>query len=205
MTVLYPFLQLYNVHKRFGRHVVLETLVLDVDQGEFLFLLGPSGCGKTTLLRLIAGLEPLTAGQILQAGRDVTRLPATERDFGIVFQSYALFPNLTVAENIAYGLQNRKQRRTQIAARVQELLQLVGLQGLDPRYPAQLSGGQQQRVALARALAPGPLAASARRTALCPGCSCARQLAGGDQTLAAPFGHHDDHGDPRPGRSVDHG
>jgi iron(III) transport system ATP-binding protein len=156
MTVLDPFLQLYNVHKHFGRHVVLETLVLDVDQGEFLFLLGPSGCGKTTLLRLIAGLEPLTAGQILQAGRDVTRLPAAERDFGIVFQSYALFPNLTVAENIAYGLQNRKQGRTQIAARVQELLQLVGLQGLAPRYPAQISGGQQQRVALARALAPAP-------------------------------------------------
>lgn len=151
-----PYLQLQNVHKRFGKTVALDNISLDVQSGEFLFLLGPSGCGKTTLLRIIAGLEELDQGRVIQAGRDVTRLPASRRDFGIVFQSYALFPNLTVADNIAYGLKNQKLPKAQIAARVAELLQLVGLQGLDRRYPAQLSGGQQQRVALARALALSP-------------------------------------------------
>ncbi|MCS6827344.1 MAG: putative 2-aminoethylphosphonate ABC transporter ATP-binding protein [Caldilinea sp.] len=151
-----PYLQLQQIHKRFGKTVALENISLDVQAGEFLFLLGPSGCGKTTLLRIIAGLEEPTSGRIVQAGRDVTRLPASHRDFGIVFQSYALFPNLTVADNIAYGLKNQKLPKAQIAARVQELLRLVGLQGLDRRYPAQLSGGQQQRVALARALALSP-------------------------------------------------
>jgi iron(III) transport system ATP-binding protein len=151
-----PYLQLQHIHKRFGKTVALEDVSLDVWAGEFLFLLGPSGCGKTTLLRIIAGLEEPTAGRIVQAGRDVTQLPASHRDFGIVFQSYALFPNLTVADNIAYGLKNQKLPRAQIASRVQELLRLVGLQGLERRYPAQLSGGQQQRVALARALALSP-------------------------------------------------
>lgn len=151
-----PYLQLQNVYKRFGKTVALDNISLDVQSGEFLFLLGPSGCGKTTLLRIIAGLEELDQGRVIQAGRDVTRLPASRRDFGIVFQSYALFPNLTVADNIAYGLKNQKLPKAQIAARVAELLQLVGLQGLDRRYPAQLSGGQQQRVALARALALSP-------------------------------------------------
>ncbi len=156
MNDLAPYLQLQHIHKRFGKTIALEDISLDVQAGEFLFLLGPSGCGKTTLLRIIAGLEEPTSGRILQAGRDVTQLPASHRDFGIVFQSYALFPNLTVADNIAYGLKNQKLPKVQIAARVQELLHLVGLQGLDRRYPAQLSGGQQQRVALARALALSP-------------------------------------------------
>lgn len=147
-----PYLQLQNVHKHFGKTIALDDISLDVQPGEFLFLLGPSGCGKTTLLRIIAGLEDLDSGRIIQAGRDVTRLPASRRDFGIVFQSYALFPNLTVTDNIAYGLKNQKLPKAQVAARVQELLSLVGLQGYDRRYPAQLSGGQQQRVAIARAL-----------------------------------------------------
>ncbi len=150
------YLQLRDIYKSFGRHEVLHNVWLDIAEGEFVFLLGPSGCGKTTLLRIVAGLEMQTAGQIMQAGRDVTRLPASKRDFGIVFQSYALFPNLTVAANIAYGLRSHKLPKRQVESRVQELLHLVGLQTLDDRFPAQLSGGQQQRVALARALAMSP-------------------------------------------------
>ena len=118
--------------------------------------LGPSGCGKTTLLRVIAGLEAQDAGSIEIGGRDVSRLPPAQRDFGIVFQSYALFPNLTVAQNVGYGLVNRRKARREIAARVAELLQLVGMPEQGAKYPAQLSGGQQQRVALARALASSP-------------------------------------------------
>ncbi len=119
-------------------------------------MLGPSGCGKTTLLRIIAGLEQHTSGRIIQDGKDVSNLPPSQRDFGIVFQSYALFPNLTAFQNIAYGLENAKQSKPQIRARVSELLDLVGLAGLEKKYPAQMSGGQQQRVALARALAQSP-------------------------------------------------
>lgn len=156
MTNPTPYLQIQNIAKSFGKTTVLHDISLTINEGEFVFLLGPSGCGKTTLLRLIAGLEMPSAGQIVQAGRDVTQLPAANRDFGIVFQSYALFPNLTVAQNIGYGLQNTGTARAAITARVQELLQLVGLPGLESRYPAQLSGGQQQRVALARALAMSP-------------------------------------------------
>jgi len=118
--------------------------------------LGPSGCGKTTLLRAIAGLDIQTSGRIEQAGRDISALPPTRRDFGIVFQSYALFPNLTAAQNVAYGLQNARKHRTEVARRVRELLDMVGLGGHGDKYPAQLSGGQQQRVALARALATSP-------------------------------------------------
>jgi iron(III) transport system ATP-binding protein len=118
--------------------------------------LGPSGCGKTTLLRAIAGLDIQTSGRIEQAGRDISALPPTRRDFGIVFQSYALFPNLTAAQNVAYGLENARKRRAEVAERVRELLAMVGLGGHGDKYPAQLSGGQQQRVALARALATSP-------------------------------------------------
>jgi iron(III) transport system ATP-binding protein len=118
--------------------------------------LGPSGCGKTTLLRIIAGLETRSAGRIVQNGRDISALPPSQRDYGIVFQSYALFPNLTTAENVGYGLVNRRMARDEIKKRVAELLNLVGLPGSEPKYPSQLSGGQQQRVALARALATSP-------------------------------------------------
>jgi iron(III) transport system ATP-binding protein len=150
------YLEIRNLSKRFGDHVALGDIALDVAEGEFVCFLGPSGCGKTTLLRAIAGLEPQTAGSILQRGRDISRLPPAERDFGIVFQSYALFPNLTVADNVGYGLVSRRDGRAAIAGRVQELLALVGLPDSAGKYPAQLSGGQQQRVALARALATSP-------------------------------------------------
>ena len=151
-----PFLRLTGIRKEFGSFVALQSVDLSIEKGEFVCFLGPSGCGKTTLLRIIAGLEVQTAGRIEQAGRDISLLPPAERDYGIVFQSYALFPNLSVAENVAYGLVNRKRPRGEIAGRVSELLQLVGLPGSEAKLPAQLSGGQQQRIALARALATSP-------------------------------------------------
>jgi iron(III) transport system ATP-binding protein len=150
------FLSLSHIRKAFGAFVALEDVDLDVRAGEFLCLLGPSGCGKTTLLRIIAGLEVQTSGTLVQAGRDISRLPPMERDYGIVFQSYALFPNLDVADNVAYGLVNRKVARAARVARVKELLALVGLPDSGAKFPAQLSGGQQQRVAIARALATSP-------------------------------------------------
>lgn len=149
-------LQLRGVCKQFGDFVALKEVDLDVHQGELICFLGPSGCGKTTLLRIIAGLEVQTAGTILQNGRDISRLPPMQRDYGIVFQSYALFPNLSVAENVAYGLVNRKTPAAQREARVKELLALVGLPDSGDKYPSQLSGGQQQRIAIARALATSP-------------------------------------------------
>lgn len=151
-----PFLRISNLVKRFGRFTALDDVSLDVRQGEFICFLGPSGCGKTTLLRAIAGLDPQDAGTIAMAGRDVSKLPPAARDFGIVFQSYALFPNLTVVGNVGYGLVNRRRSSAEIAARTDELLALVGLRDQGAKYPVQLSGGQQQRVALARALATSP-------------------------------------------------
>ena len=150
------YLEVRNLHKRFGDFTALGDISLDIAEGEFVCFLGPSGCGKTTLLRAIAGLDPQTSGTIRQKGRDVSALPPAQRDFGIVFQSYALFPNLTVTDNVGYGLVSRRQKRGEIATRVDELLALVGLPDSGPKYPAQLSGGQQQRVALARALATSP-------------------------------------------------
>jgi iron(III) transport system ATP-binding protein len=150
------YLQIANVIKKFGDFTALDDVSIEINEGEFVCFLGPSGCGKTTLLRAIAGLELQTHGRVEQAGRDISDLPPSERDFGIVFQSYALFPNLTVIRNIAYGLENRKLPKAEIDKRVRELLELVGLTGQDDKYPAQLSGGQQQRVALARALATSP-------------------------------------------------
>jgi iron(III) transport system ATP-binding protein len=151
-----PFLEIASVGKQFGTFVALKDVSLSIAEGEFVSFVGPSGCGKTTLLRAIAGLDPATTGVIRQAGREITGLPPAARDFGIVFQSYALFPNLTVAQNVAYGLRGPGWSRARIAARVDELIRLVGLAEHAGKYPAQVSGGQQQRVALARALAPEP-------------------------------------------------
>src|SRR3954453_15039159 len=121
-----PFLRIRKLEKRFGQFIALKDIDLDVTQGEFVCFLGPSGCGKTTLLRAIAGLDPQDEGTIEIAGRDVSRLPPAARDFGIVFQSYALFPNLTVAQNVGYGLVNRRKGAAEIKRRVAELLALVG-------------------------------------------------------------------------------
>jgi iron(III) transport system ATP-binding protein len=153
---LAPYLSIERLRKQFGQFTALKDVSLDVFSGEFVCFLGPSGCGKTTLLRAIAGLDIQTSGRIVQGGRDISNLPASQRDFGIVFQSYALFPNLSVTANVGYGLVSRGLAKVEIAARVAELLSLVGLPDSGPKYPAQLSGGQQQRVALARALALSP-------------------------------------------------
>jgi len=151
-----PYLRIESLTKHFGVFTALREISLEVEEGEFVCFLGPSGCGKTTLLRAIAGLDVQSAGTIEQAGRDISLLPVAERDFGIVFQSYALFPNLTVTRNVAYGLEGRGTARAAVRARVAELLELVGLPEQGDKYPAQLSGGQQQRVALARAIATSP-------------------------------------------------
>ena len=153
---LAPYLSIERLRKQFGQFTALKDVSLDVFPGEFVCFLGPSGCGKTTLLRAIAGLDIQTSGRIVQGGRDISNLPASQRDFGIVFQSYALFPNLSVAANVGYGLASRKLPKVEISTRVAELLRLVGLPDSGPKYPAQLSGGQQQRVAVARALASKP-------------------------------------------------
>ncbi|MFO1282141.1 MAG: putative 2-aminoethylphosphonate ABC transporter ATP-binding protein [Burkholderiales bacterium] len=149
-------LRIEGIHKAFGAFVALQSIDLAIPAGELVCFLGPSGCGKTTLLRIIAGLEQQTSGRVIQNGRDVSNAPPAARDYGIVFQSYALFPNLTIRDNVAYGLVNRRRGRAAIDARVKELLTLVGLPDAAPKYPGQLSGGQQQRIALARALATSP-------------------------------------------------
>jgi iron(III) transport system ATP-binding protein len=150
------FLDLRGICKSFGQFIALSDIHLTIQQGELVCFLGPSGCGKTTLLRVIAGLETQTSGEIYQAGKDISRLAPAMRDYGIVFQSYALFPNLTVAENIAYGLVNQRKAKADISRRINDLLQLIGLPNSESKYPSQLSGGQQQRIALARALATNP-------------------------------------------------
>lgn len=150
------YLRIDHVSKTFGAFQALKDVTLEITSGEFVCFLGPSGCGKTTLLRAIAGLDIQTSGRIFQAGRDISALPPANRDFGIVFQSYALFPNLSVADNVAYGLVSARRPKAEIDRRVDELLSLVGLRGQEPKFPSQLSGGQQQRVALARALAMSP-------------------------------------------------
>lgn len=150
------FLKIENLWKAFGDFLALKEISLEINEGEFVCFLGPSGCGKTTLLRAIAGLDLQTRGRVEQGGKDISNLPPAERDFGIVFQSYALFPNLTIEKNIAFGLENTGMAKSAIKARVTELLELVGLPDQGKKYPAQLSGGQQQRIALARAIAMEP-------------------------------------------------
>ncbi len=150
------FLELTGIEKRFGLTVAVQDFNLSTARGEFVSFLGPSGCGKTTTLRMIAGFETPTGGQITLDGADITYRPPNKRNVGMVFQSYALFPNMSVADNIGFGLKVRKRPKDQIKSRVQELLELVHLGDKGNRYPYQLSGGQQQRVALARALAYEP-------------------------------------------------
>ncbi|MEN3329337.1 MAG: sulfate/thiosulfate transport system ATP-binding protein [Acidobacteriota bacterium] len=145
-----------GISKRFGKASVLENISFDVGEGEVLVLLGASGSGKTTILRIIAGLEMPYTGKVMLHGKDVTELPARERGVGVIFQSYALFPKMTVEKNIGYGLRIRKRKRKEIKETVNELLSLVQLEEHRKKYPSQLSGGQQQRVAIARTLAYKP-------------------------------------------------
>jgi sulfate transport system ATP-binding protein len=149
-------IELRNVSKRFGDTVAVDRVSFTVREGELVALLGPSGGGKTTVLRMIAGLEMPTEGDLFIRGRRVNDVPVQQRNIGFVFQSYALFKNMTVFKNIAFGLRVKKWRRRDIQKRVTELLDLFGLAGLERRFPHQLSGGQRQRVAIARALAPKP-------------------------------------------------
>jgi len=145
-----------GLSRRYGAVVALDQLDLTVRPGELVALLGPSGCGKTTTLRLLAGLEDTDTGSIAVADRDITRLPASKRDMGMVFQAYSLFPHMTVRQNVAFGLRLRRVGAAERDKRALEMLELVGLSAQADRYPHQLSGGQQQRVALARALAIEP-------------------------------------------------
>ena len=150
------FLEISALKKDFGNHTAVHDFAIDIPRGEFVTFLGPSGCGKTTILRMIAGFESPSGGIIKFDGRDVTRLATNQRNIGMVFQSYALFPNMTVADNIGFGLKVAKMATANVRARVDEMLTLIKLTPLAGRYPWQLSGGQQQRVALARALANKP-------------------------------------------------
>jgi ABC-type Fe3+/spermidine/putrescine transport system ATPase subunit len=151
-----PFLTLHQLRKSFAGEPILEDISVSVEEGEILVLLGPSGSGKTTLLRLIAGFETPDGGSIEVGGEQVSGLPPERRNFGMVFQHYALFPHMTVAQNVAFGLEKRTSSRREVEQRTTEMLELVDLAGFEPRRVQEISGGQQQRVALARALAPHP-------------------------------------------------
>jgi len=150
------YLSISHVTKQFGDTVVVDDFNLDIDKGEFVSFLGPSGCGKTTTLRMVAGFEIPTSGKILLDGVDITDKAPNQRNVGMIFQSYALFPNMTVAQNIGFGLSVRKESKEMISQRVDEMISLINLEKHTTKYPYQLSGGQQQRVSLARALAIHP-------------------------------------------------
>ncbi|SSC71100.1 unnamed protein product [Ciceribacter sp. T2.26MG-112.2] len=150
------FLTLTNIEKSFGAVKVVHDFDMSIDKGEFVSFLGPSGCGKTTILRMVAGFETPSGGTITIDGKDQSRLKPNQRNIGMVFQAYALFPNMNVFDNVAFGLKVAGKPKDEIQARVTEMLKLIHLEHLADRYPYQMSGGQQQRVALARALAPKP-------------------------------------------------
>ena len=150
------YIEFRNVHKSFGNNEVLKGINLSIDEGEFVTLLGPSGCGKSTLLRCFSGLETVTEGEIYLDGTNITDFTPKQRKIGMVFQQYSLFPNMTVRQNVAFGLQMQKKDKHFIAEKVKDVLHTVGLSDKLDQYPRQLSGGQQQRVAVARAIAAHP-------------------------------------------------
>ena len=150
------YIRFENVNKYFGKNHVLKDITLDIEKGHLVTLLGPSGCGKSTLLRCLAGLEEVSSGKIYLDGKDITNVSPRERGIGMVFQQYSLFPNLSVAQNVAFGLKMKKVPQVDIDRKVREILEIVGLSEKINQYPSQLSGGQQQRVALARAIVTEP-------------------------------------------------
>ena len=156
MTDMTPLVRIEGLSKSFGDTVALENLTLDIARGEFVTFLGPSGCGKSTTLRILGGFERPTTGRVILEGKDVTDQPPERRHVNMVFQDYALFPHMTVTQNVSFGLELKGMGKADIRRRCNEILSFLELEGLAARYPAQLSGGQRQRVALARALAPDP-------------------------------------------------
>lgn len=151
-----PIIELRSITKSYGDKTIIENFNLTINNGEFLTILGPSGCGKTTVLRLLAGLEELDSGNIILDGEDITHVPAEQRHVNTVFQSYALFPHMTIFENVAFGLRMQKVPNEEIKPRVLEALRMVQLEEYAYSKPAQLSGGQQQRIAIARAVVNKP-------------------------------------------------
>ena len=150
------YIHFENIHKDFGQNKVLKGITMDIEKGHLVTLLGPSGCGKSTLLRCLSGLEDVTSGQITMDGKDITHISPRDRGIGMVFQQYSLFPNMSVAQNVAFGLNMKKVPKDTIRHKVSEILTIVGLEDKAEQYPNQLSGGQQQRVALARAIVTEP-------------------------------------------------
>jgi putative spermidine/putrescine transport system ATP-binding protein len=150
------YVRIEDITKTYQQNTVLQAISFTIEEGEFLTLLGPSGCGKSTLLRAIAGLNDIDSGKIIVSGRDITALSPKDRQVGMVFQSYALFPNMTVFENIAFGLKMEKMKKAEYTPLVEQMIEVIELKGKENQYPAQLSGGQQQRVALARSLVKRP-------------------------------------------------
>ena len=150
------YIHFENIHKDFGQNKVLKGITMDIEKGHLVTLLGPSGCGKSTLLRCLSGLEDVTSGQITMDGKDITHISPRDRGIGMVFQQYSLFPNMSVAQNVAFGLNMKKVPKDTIRRKVSEILTIVGLEDKAEQSPNQLSGGQQQRVAIARALAIKP-------------------------------------------------
>lgn len=150
------YIEFRNIDKFYGENHVLKNVNLNIEKGQFVTLLGPSGCGKSTLLRCLSGLEEISSGQIIMDGKDITGLEPKDRNIGMVFQHYSLFPNMTVEENIAFGLKMKKKPQDEIDSKVKEVMEMVELTGKEKAYPVSLSGGQQQRVALARSIVQQP-------------------------------------------------
>lgn len=150
------YIEFKNINKFYGENQVLKNISLNVEKGQFVTLLGPSGCGKSTLLRCLSGLETISSGQIVMDGQDITNMEPKERNIGMVFQHYSLFPNMTVEENIAFGLKMKKRPAEEIRQKVKDAMEMVELEGKEKQYPDNLSGGQQQRVALARSIVQQP-------------------------------------------------
>ena len=150
------YIKFENIVKNYGRNVVLKNINLEIEKGQLVTLLGPSGCGKSTLLRCLAGLEEVTEGKIFLDGRNITNVNPRERDMGMVFQQYSLFPNMTVLENVEFGMKLKKTDKNEMKERAEDMLGIVGLKDKMYSYPANLSGGQQQRAALARAIVTEP-------------------------------------------------